>query len=207
MARWTSSANEAEAAAPSVIIVTLVELDFVGGAVRAHDGIGNLSVDGTVFYGVGQCGGVEGIAEDTESTGKGMSLTLSGIPADMSPDVLAETGYQNRAATIYIGLLHKETGEWIDAPEVLWDGYMDYMDIQSSDGQLRLTLHIEDELRREPALAYYTDEDQISRYAGDRFFADIPNVQLYRETWGQASAGWAGKINRLIRGILPRMPG
>jgi len=47
-----------------------------------------------------------------------------------------------------------------------------------------VTLLIEDELRREAAIARYTDEDQQALYPGDRFFQDLPNIANFRATWG-----------------------
>jgi hypothetical protein len=190
--RWASSTNSTEADQVSVVIVTLIELDFVGGIVRAHDGIGNLTHNGGIYYGVGTYAGVEGVADDIEVSPKGLTLTLSGIPGDMTPDILAETGYQNRRCTLYIGLLNRGTNAWIDTPETLWEGFMDYMEVSGSEGQLKITLHVEDELRREPPMAWYTDEEQQARYPGDRFFSDLANIQSYRATWGQAQIGADG---------------
>jgi hypothetical protein len=184
--RWASATNSTEADQVSVMMVTLIELDFVGGVVRAHDGLGNLTYSGNTYYGVGGYAGVDAVSEDIEVSPKGLILILTGIPGDMSPDILAETGYQNRRCTLYIGLLNKDTMAWIDTPEILWEGFMDYMELSGSEGQLKISLHVEDELRREPPMAWYTDEDQQARYSGDRFFSDLSNVQSYRATWGQA---------------------
>ena len=207
MTRWSSSINSTEADQVSVTIATLIELDFVGGFIRVHDGIGSLTYNGESYDGVGVYAGVDGIAEDIEVSPKGLTLTLSGIPQDMAPDVLAETGYQNRRCTLYIGLLNKDTGAWIDTPEILWEGFMDYMELSGSEGQLKISLHIEDELRREPPMAWYTDEDQQTRYSGDRFFSDLPNVQIYRATWGQtqvaSGAGWPNLYDS-IRNVLQK---
>ena len=190
--RWTSSANETEAAQSSIILVTLVDLDFVGGHVRAHDGLGTLSFGGNAYLGVGIYGGVDQIAEDLEVSAKGVRLTLSGVPADMTPDVLAETDYQNRAATLYVGLVDLRTNTFIDTPEEVWSGVMDYMEVSGGPNEVTLTVAIEDELRRESVIARYSDEDQKLLYPGDTFFADLPNVANTRAVWGQRSIIHAG---------------
>lgn len=190
MTRWTSTTNETEAARPSVVLVVLCELDFVGGVVRAHDGIGELTHAGQTYYGLGKFGGIELDVEDQEVSARSARLILSGVPADHVPDVLLEDNYQNRTATLYIGILNPDTGAWVDTPEVLWDGLMDYMTIETGDGDARIVLHVEDELRREPLQAWYTDEDQQLRFSGDRFFSDLLNVEIYNAVWGQKPASY-----------------
>ena len=211
MSRWNSSANETEAAQPSVILTVLVDLDFPSGHVRVHDGIGPLTFGGHEYLGVGTFGGMELDAEDSEVAAKGAKLTLSGIPGDLVPDVLTETGYQRRDAILYVGLLDKESNDWIDTPEELWSGQMDYLDIQYSGNEARVELHVEDELRREPTQAWYTDEDQQMRFAGDRFFSDLPNVEIYNAVWGRAvvgggayGGGGGGSRGRYVGGQLER---
>jgi hypothetical protein len=184
VSRWISPDNETAAAETSVVIVVLVSLDFLPDVIRVHTGLGELQFDGETYYGIGQLGGIDCDSEDSEVAARGVRLTLSGIPSHLSPDILTVEDYQGRAATLYIGLVDRLTGAWIDDPEELWSGAMDYMDLEVS-GTARVVLHVEDELRREPLQAYYTDEDQQLRYSGDRFFADLPNVQLYKATWGQ----------------------
>lgn len=198
MSRWDSSTNATEAAGASVVIAVLVDLDFASGHVRAHDGLGTLSHGGNDYYGVGQFGGIELDAEDQDVAARGARLTLSGIPADLTPDVLTQSNYQGRAATLYISLLNKDTNAWIDTPEVLWDGYMDFLDLQIEGGNARVVLHVEDELRREPLQAWYTDEDQQLRHSGDRFFSDLPNVEIYQAAWGVKPAQFRGNAFRRL---------
>lgn len=198
MSRWVSSANATEAALPSVIVAVLVDLDFASGHIRVHAGLGTLSHGGYDYLGVGTLGGIELDAEDQEVAAKGCRLVLSGIPNDLVPDVLSEDNYQGRAATLYIGLLNRDTNAWIDTPETLWDGFMDYMEVEIGEGDSRVVLHVEDELRREPIQAWYTDEDQQLLHTGDRFFADLPNVELHDAPWGSKSSKLGGMVARLI---------
>jgi hypothetical protein len=204
MGRWASTANQTTAAASSLQFVVLVSLDFASGFVRAHDGVGNLTHAGQVYYGVGQFGGIEIDTEDLDVSARGAKLTLTGIPADLAPDILAETAYQNRPAVLYIGLLDIGTGAWVDTPEVLWEGLLDYMEIGGGEGKIQAVVYVEDELRREPRQAWNTDEDQRARYPGDRFFSDLPNVETSRATWGQKPVSKAlprGKLGKIARGV------
>lgn len=190
MSRWSNSTNETEAAKSSLTVVILANLDFAGGAVRAHTSVGELTHGGNTYYGLGHFGGIELDPEDQDVAARGARLTLSGIPADLVPDILTETAYQGRVATLYIGFIESDTGAWVATAEELWSGYMDYMDLQYSGSEARVTLHIEDELRREPIQAWYTDEDQQLRFSGDKFFNDLPNVETHRAAWGVKQVGY-----------------
>jgi hypothetical protein len=206
MSRWTSSTNETAAAETSVIVTVLVDLDFVSGHVRAHTGLGQLTHASNTYEGLGQFGSIELTPEDSEVAARGAQLVMSGIPGHLVPDVLTESNYQGRAATLYVGLLNQATNAWVDTPEELWSGYMDYMDLNYSGSEARVILYVEDELRREPLQAWYTDEDQQLRYSGDRFFSDLPNVQTHRATWGMkqikhefGGGSFLGQVGRAIR--------
>lgn len=198
MSRWESATNETEAAKASVIVVVLVDLDFSAGHIRVHSGIGPLTYDGNTYEGVGKLGNIELDAEDQEVAAKGARLTLSGIPADLVPDLLTVADYQGRDCTLYVGMLNPDTNAWVDDPEELWSGYMDFMDLETGEGEARLSLHVEDELRREPLQAWYTDEDQQLLYSGDRFFSDLPNVEVFQAAWGVKPAQFRGNAFRRI---------
>ncbi len=198
MSRWTSGANETGAAQASVTLAVLVDLDFSSGHIRVHDGIGTLTHATYAYDGVGKFGGIELDAEDQEVAAKGCRLTLSGIPSDLVPDVLTVSDYQGRDCTLYIGLLNADTGAWIDTPEVLWSGYMDFMDLETGTDGARIVLHVEDELRREPLQAWYTDEDQQLLHSGDRFFSDLPNVEIHQAAWGVKPAQFRGNAFRRV---------
>lgn len=191
MTRLTAT-NETAAAEPSVVFVTLVDLDFVGGHIRVHDGLGTLSHGGNDYLGVGLYGSVEQVSEDLEISGKGLRLTLSGVPGDLVPDVFTETNYQRRAATLYGGFLNPATHAWVDTPFEIWSGTMDYLEVSGDAREARVTLTVEDELRREALIARYCDEDQQARFPGDTFFRDLPNVANYRSTWGQRTVIMGG---------------
>lgn len=191
MSRWDSSTNETAAESASVVLAVLAELQFSDtDYVRVHTGLGQLTHNGDTYEGVGQLGGIELDAEDAEIAARGARLTLSGIPGHLVPDVLAESDYQGRPAVLYIGLIDVQTGTWVDTPEVLWSGQMDHMDLETGQNGARVLLHVEDELIREPLQAWCTDEDQQLVYPGDRFFADLPNVSLYKATWGQKPSSY-----------------
>ncbi|HEU4602313.1 MAG TPA: hypothetical protein VFS24_10110, partial [Steroidobacteraceae bacterium] len=104
MTRWASSTAETAAGQLDVMMVTLVDLDFASGHVRAHDGVGELSFGGNTYDGLGKYGSIEGITEDLEIVARPLRLKLSGVDAALVTTAMTES-YQNRSATVYIGIL------------------------------------------------------------------------------------------------------
>jgi len=180
--RWVSGANAAAAAKPSVVMVTLVDLWFPTGTLYLCDGLGTLSFGGNTYSGIGDYGRVETIDESTETMAKSVTLTLAGVPATLLTDVITEN-YQGRLVTIWIGMLNPNTLAWIDTPEMIWEGRMDYVVVGMTQGKSEIKLLCEHRLNIQPPVARYTDQDQQLAHPGDTYF-DL--------TWQipQASASW-----------------
>lgn len=190
MTRWASSTAQTAAGQLDVVMVTLVDLDFASGHVRAHDGVGDLSFGGNTYLGVGQYGGIEAVTEDLEIVARPLKLTLSGVDASLVSTTMTEV-YQNRAATIYIGILNKSTLQFVDTPEEVWGGRMDVLSIEVNEGTAVITLSCEHRLRREPRIARYTDQDQQLAYSGDNFFNNLSFIPGYRTNWGSLSVTYS----------------
>lgn len=164
-------------------MVTLVALDFASGFVRANDSSVSLAFGGNTYPGVGQYGGIDTVVEDLDIIARPLKMTLSGVDASLVTTTMTEI-YQNRAATVYVGILNKDTLQFIADPEEAWGGRMDTMSIEVNQGLATITLNCEHRLRREPRIARYTDQDQQLAYTGDKFFSRLYQIPFYRSLWG-----------------------
>lgn len=185
MTRWTSSANETEAARTSIVLVTMVDLDFASGHVYAHDSIGTLVFNGHSYLGVGQYGSINVVEEAIDITAKPVVLTLSGVDPSLVSTAMTES-YQGRAITIYIAMFDKNTSQFIDTPEAVWIGRMDWMKIDINQNTATITLNCESRLRQSPRISLQTDPDQQIAYPGDTFYNRITDIANYRSNWGAA---------------------
>jgi hypothetical protein len=167
----------------SVIMTTFVDLDIVGDRLRLHDGLGTINWGGFDWLGVGQYGGIGGIPESLEVISQPVKLTLSGVDAQYITDAMT-TQYHGRAVVIYLGLFNPDTLTLIDTPEEIWSGFMDVMHIELDQGTAVIRLDCEHRLRRQPATARYTDEDQRVLVAGDLFFNKLHLIPGYVAKWG-----------------------
>lgn len=206
MSRFDSNTNEAASERPSVRIFVACDLDFASGHVRAHDGIGTLRWGSpeVEYLGVGQFGGIEIAEESIDLIAMPLKMKLSGVDASLVATAMDEV-YQGRQATLYFGLVDTSTHQLIDTPEVLWEGMMDQMSVNLTDGVGEINVSCEHRLRREPRIARYTHEDMQLHYAGDRFFDLLPVIAGYRGKWGAKDV--SGTVIRLpgyYREIPPR---
>lgn len=186
MTRFVSTTNQTAAEQPAVRMCVLVSLDFSSGFLRVHDGVGTL-VDSfsspTVSYlGVGQFGGIDGSVQDSlEVIARPIKLNLTGVDSSVITSAMTED-YQGREVVISLGFV--SDGALIAAPEPVWEGRMDYMEIEIGESSGSIRLNCESRLRREPRIARYTREDQQVDYATDTFFDLVPYIQGFKSQWG-----------------------
>jgi hypothetical protein len=184
LSRIVSSANATALQQPSAQIAIAVDIDFPSGHVRLHDGCGPLSIGGNAYEGTGKVQLLDKIEESLDVIAKPVSCVLSGVDADLITKARAG-GYQGRSITFYLCIFNLDTGALIDTPEIAWEGRMDSISIRLAQGEASITLNCEHRLRREPRIARYTNQDQQLAYSGDRFFDQVPNIQGFRNKWGQ----------------------
>lgn len=191
MSRWTSYYNEVEATLPSVVMVTMVDLDIPGDRIRAHDGVGTLTWDGYSWTGVGMYGGLESVNETLDIVSQPLRLTLSGVDASLVTDAMT-TAYHRQPATVYLGFLDHDTGAWKANPEVTWEGFMDVMEVEIDHGTATINLTCENELMISPGPSRYTDECQQALYPGDLGLEFMTSISGYAAKWGQRDVHGGG---------------
>lgn len=184
MSRWASGTNETAADATALRMALLVDLDFASGHLYVHDALGTLTFGGHDYLGIGKFGGLDGPIEDSLAViARPISLVLSGVDSTLITEAMTED-YQNRAVVIYVGLLATATNTFPATPEVVWEGRMDYMEIELGQNTGTIKVKCEHRLRREPRIARYTDEDQQLAYSGDTFLHLVPHIENFTSQWG-----------------------
>jgi hypothetical protein len=186
MSRWNSGANATAAAQASVGMVTLCDLDFASGTLYLHDSGGTLSFGGHSYLGVGVYGTIDVVAEDLENVPRGLKVTLSGVEPGLVTTAMQEN-YQGRRVTIYVGLLDPNSMVFAAPPESVWEGRMDYMQIEIAQNSGTITLNCEHRLQREPLVARYTQQDQNIAHPGDNFFDLLAQIPMTTASWGKTT--------------------
>jgi len=174
------------AKAENVIFGWAVELDFADGFVRLNTTASDQVVGGNTYTGVGDLGTVSPIDEDASLRVTGINLTLSGASSALVTEALS-SNYAGRSCRLFL-ILFDEAHGIIGTPYAVGTWRMDTMSLSMSDGKSAISLRANSILADwdRPRVRYYTDQDQQSRYAGDKFFEFLaPNVDR-QINWGTA---------------------
>lgn len=184
MTRWASGNNATAAAIRTLGMVTLADLHFDTGTLYVHDGFATLVANGNTYSGLGDYGGIDTVSEDLANIANPLTLTLSGVDAAYVADVMTEN-VQGRVVTLYVGLFDVNAGSWYANPEIMWEGRMDYPQIDIAQGQATIRVNCEHRLMREPLVSRYTDQDQQIAHPGDSFFNLMWQIPLATASWGK----------------------
>ena len=198
MTRYVSATNQTAGEQPSVVMAVLVSLDFTSGELNVHDGVGTitdtLSSPNRAYLGVGQFGGIDGSVQDSlEVIARPIKLTLTGVDSSVINSAMTED-YQGRDVLISLGYI--QNGSLIAAPEVLWEGRMDYLEVEMGMESGTVRVNCESRLRREPRIARYTSEDQKLAYPTDKFFDLVPYIQGFKSQWGNRTTTLTSEPSR-----------
>jgi hypothetical protein len=197
MARNLPTGAAAVFSAPVVRPVFLVDLDWPSGMVYAWNGYGNISWGGHTYLGTGHLGSISNIGETKDGKANGTILTLTGIPSDLIPDVLANDS-QGRPAKIWLVGMAVD-GTFAADPYPIFDGIIDITPTEDEGQTCSISVHLEKErIDRRLQNRRNTHEDQQIDYPGDDIFQYVAGLATKEGTWGGktvgATAGAAGAV-------------
>jgi len=178
----TDAASQAEQVAPYL----LVELDYESGAVLVASTPFDITFNGRSFLGVGRLGSISSVQEGPEMRSYGLSMEMSGIPAEYFAEMTAER-FQDRACRVWLGFLdvasHRPTGD----PSQIFGGRMDVVTLALGE-TVTVTLTAESRLVdwERPRARRFTNQDQQRSYPGDRGLEYTQATTDMELVWGRA---------------------
>jgi hypothetical protein len=193
MTRYTQPANQAAFDQEHVDFALAVQLNFTSGIIRAHMGVGTLTIGGNDFLGVGAAGSggfgsVSSITEDPNQRNVGeLYLSLSGIDPTILGKVPQRAEYYNQFASIYFIPLDSVTMRPVSPIEPpIFEGFMDLLVYSRTRGAaaIQLTVKHYDSLFENTVGLLYTDESQKSLFSTDNFFDQIAAIANKKVQWG-----------------------
>lgn len=192
MSRTLSSAMQSIMTAEVVRPIVLVECDFDTAPLYLWNGVGNLSHNSKTYVGAGNLLTIGGIAETSELTANGTSVTLSGINNALV-QVARDEDYQGRSIVIKLGAMN-ETGDVIADPVELFAGFMDVMTINEGGEFSSISVTAENRLIAfdRSRVRRYTDQDQKIKHPSDYGFDHVNKIQQMEVKWGRAGASGQG---------------
>lgn len=166
--------------------VSLVYLDWPGGAVRAHSGRGDLTTLGGTWRGMGRFGAIDVPSESQGLVAVRSTLTLMGVPPEIFDRL--DDPIRNRDGQIYFGCSTEPGGNvLVSEPIVMFSGYMDAMryTIQPENGDLAHAIQVElgsGPSARARASVYHSSEDQKRKFPSDTAGRLLKNIKKVVET-------------------------
>lgn len=160
-----------------------IEIDFgVDGVTRAHSGVGNIVLNGELFYGVGELGSVGQIESVGDAKPSQLTVELSGVPGEVLSDALKAKARGN-SATLYT-LVFDDTMK-LKRAEVALPGFVvDYNVVSGSDNKVSVVIADEFELFEMPWYKFWTDESHQLDYDGDRICRYASQMEDREIQWG-----------------------
>lgn len=139
---------------------------------------------GIEWTGLGNLGGMEPLQEQAGLEAIGVRLTLSGVPSEMIALTLGEQ-YQGKPCQIWFAPLREDLRLLVD-PVRLFYGRMDTMNVEVGD-TATITVSAESRMATwdRARVRRYNNEDQQSRYPGDKGFEFVPQMVEKNLQWGR----------------------
>ena len=173
-----------ELEASNVKIAFFYEGEFSSGTIRLWTGVGNIDWDSKTWLGNSWFQGWSGVGETSEIKAVSMDITLAGVPQDVLALVLNEAS-QNKMGRLYLAFLDADE-EVIADPYLLFEGKLDYPEINDSAESATVVISYESELiELETAEEFrYTDINQKSFYPSDKGLEYITSLSVWDGFWG-----------------------
>ena len=189
MSRGLTASFLTAAAAGTVYPALAASFDFSGGEVNAWTGIGDISVDGITWNGVGDFGGVSPVDETSETRANGVSFTLNGLNSSLVSSILSEN-YRNRDCSLCLWLFSSLTASTPITSALMFKGRMDQCILEDDGSSARVSINAESRLidLQRSRERRYTDEDQRAAFPGDVGLECVAGLQDKEIIWGGHSS-------------------
>ena len=158
-------------AAEHVEFILFAELQFAAGTERYTTCAFDLAWNGFTWKGLGGLAAVQEVRETTSLEAVGVRLSLSAVPLAAISLALNDNP-QGRPAKLWAAVFDSDTGTLVDTPMAEYVGRLDVLTINRAEDKATISVNVESRLAdfARPANGRFSDADQQSRTAGDKFF-------------------------------------
>lgn len=163
--------------------VFFVKMDFSVPLCVCNAGY-DMQWNGITWLGIGGLGTIEPIQEQASLEAIGLRLTLSGVPTEAIAITLGEQ-YQGKPCQIWFAPLREDL-QLLSSPVRAFSGRMDTMDTEVGE-TATITVSVESRMVawERAKTRRYNNEDQQSRYPGDRGFEFVAQMVEKNLSWGR----------------------
>lgn len=189
-----TAAESAALAATTVRVALLADFEFTASPVYVWNGFGSRVLGGKTYLGAGDLGAIEGLEEARNAVSQQVTFTLSAVadgPADLLAKALADPDIvQGNLAIVSLQLFDADWQASGD-PIPIYFGLMQPPRVArepaTADRGARRVLMLPTENlffgRARPPAGRYTDREQQTRFAGDKFCEYTPQLVNLSIRW------------------------
>lgn len=160
---------------PDAALLAFVDIDWPGGAVRVHSGLGERPFAGLIFQGVGDFGGIKNVSERGGNSPNQLTLTLNVMDAGAVGRIMNDSP-EGREVHVHMAVLDDNRKIAHEVPFV-YDGEVAKCRIKRGNLAKEIPYVISlvcsdwfERWNQAPDLSRTTNEAQQFLYPGDRFF-------------------------------------
>ena len=178
-----------------------VDFDFPSGHVRLHTGLGDLTLDGNIYTGVGTLGAIETISERAQLTSERWTYSLSGVDPSVIPESEIDACF-GRSVTEYEVYINPDTFAVI-GKEINREGRMGRVRRKDGDSPI-ISVSCENRLViLEQADGWrYTDEHQQQFFAGDTGCDQVKYLETIDVLWGGLKVAPGSGLIRIVQTVF-----
>lgn len=195
MTRFAYAAVTSAAASPQLAYRQLVDIGVTSGTVYACTGGQYIYALGNTYSPVGPLGGIDPIQEESDPFPRSVRMWLSAVDSSTLYEPLREDMF-GRTVVVRHAYLNPELLTLVATPEVLWEGFINKVEIRFGDIERGTFYEIEAEnaLRKRAPITNFNLESHwaVLSQSGDTFFSYIDQVPLTRSMWGQQPTMYIG---------------
>ncbi len=192
MSRSLTTGMQSAVIADLVRPITLVQCAFDSGNLNLWSGIGDLTVDSVDYVGAGSLLSIGEIAETSELSANGITVTLSGVTSPLLSKARDED-YQGRELKVLLGAMDAANGV-ISDPVIVFSGFMDTMVINDGGETATIQVTVENRLIEfeRTRVRRYTAEDQKIDYPTDKGLEFVAEMAEKEIIWGRNTVATGG---------------
>ena len=173
--------------AQGAIIGYAAEFDFPSGMLRNHTGVGNVVINGNVFYGVGELGSIGGVDNVSDANPASVEVSLIGIPSELFSGAM-QANIRGSYVNIY-KVVFASNGQVLAAEAVVVGQVSDYSWALESTGSISISVADEFNLYERPLQKYYTNASWSKDHDGDKFWQYVAQLSSKTVYWGNREDG------------------
>lgn len=173
--------------ADGAIIGYAGDFEFPNGTFHNHTGVGDVVINGTTYFGVGEMGSVGNVENVSDANPASIDVSLSGIPSDIFNQIM-QSNVRGSNVTVY-KVIYSNAGQVLAAEAAVVGQVSSYAWELKEEGAITLSVADEFNLYERPLQKYYTNLSWQKEHNGDMFWQYVAKLASKTIYWGNSTDG------------------